>query len=86
MGENLSFFLAEPIVGGVYDICDDIFDDVGIDNDTAVDIDDDGVMFDVRVDIDPSNNGDVDDEVDTEMIPRPRYCNNTFRCSVNLPA
>jgi hypothetical protein len=24
LGENLSFFLAEPIVGGVYDVCDDV--------------------------------------------------------------
>ena len=71
MGENLSFFLAEPIVGGVYDVFDDVFDDVGVVNDTAVDIDDDGVMFDGRVDVDPSDNGDVDDEIDTEMIPRP---------------
>ena len=86
LGENLSFFLAEPIVGGVYDICDDIFDDVGVVNDTAVDIDDDGVMFDGRVDVDPSDNGDADDEVDTEMIPRPRCCNDMFRCSVDLPA
>ena len=86
LGENLSFFLAEPIVGGVYDICDDIFDDVGVVNDTAVDIDDDGVMFDGRVDVDPSDNGDAVDEVDTEMIPRPRCCNDMFRCSVDLPA
>jgi len=85
-GENLSFFLAEPIVGGVYDVCDDVFDDVGVVNDTAVDIDDDGVMFVGRVDVDPSDDGDVDDEVDTEMIPRPRCCNNVFRCSVDLPA
>ena len=86
LGENLSFFLAEPIVGGVFDVCDDVFDDVGVVNDTtAVDIDDDGVMFDGRVDVDPSDDGDVDDEVDTEMIPRPRCCTNMFRRSVDLP-
>jgi hypothetical protein len=78
--------LAEPIVGGVYDVFDDVFDDVGVVNDTAVDIDDDGVMFVGRVDVDPSVDGDVDDVVDTEMIPRPRCCNNMFRCSVDLPA
>ncbi len=78
--------MAEPIVGGVYDICDDVFDDVGVVNDTAVDIDNDGVMFVGRVDVDPSDDGDVDDEVDTEMIPRPLCCNDMFRCSVDLPA
>jgi hypothetical protein len=78
--------LAEPIVGGVYDICDDVFDDVGVVNDTAVNIDDDGVMFVGQVDVDPSNDCDVDDEVDTEMIPRPLCCNDMFRCSVDLPA
>ena len=38
LGENLSFFLAEPIVGGVYDVCDDVFDDVGVVTISLVDI------------------------------------------------
>ncbi len=76
----------EPIVGGVYNICDDFFDDVGVVNDTTVDIDNVDVMFDGRVDVDPSDDGDVDDKVYTEMIPRPRCCNDLFRCLVDLPS
>ena len=75
-GENLSFFLAafvgddfEPIVGGVYNICDDFFDDGGVVADFADDINDVGVMFDGRVDVDPIDDGDVDDEVDTAGFP-----------------
>ena len=99
-GENLSFFLMafvmddfEPIVGGVYNICDNFFDDGGVVDDTADDIDDVGVTFDRRVDVDPIDDGDVDDEVKAAMFPRPR-CGNTvfpsvndmFRCSVDLPS
>ncbi len=65
-------------------MCDDLLNDVGVDNNTAVDIDDVGVMFDGRADVDPSDDGDVDDEVDTEMCPR--CCKDMFRCLVNLPS
>ena len=98
-GENLSFFLTafdmddfEPFVGGVYNVCDDFFDDGGIVN-TADDIDDVGVTFDGRVDVDPINDGDVIVEVDTAMFPHPRCGNIVFPsvndmigCSVDLPS
>ena len=98
-GENLSFFLMsfvmddfEPFVGGVYNVCDDFFDDGGI-FDTANNIDNVGVTFGGRVGIDPINDGDVNDEVNPTMFPRP-FCGNTvfpsvndmFRCSVDLPS
>ena len=77
LGENLSFFLTsfvmddfESFVGGVYNICDNFFDDGGI-FDTDDNIDDVGVTFDERVDVDPINDGNVDDEVDPAMFPRP---------------
>ena len=89
--ENLSFFLAalvmddfKPIVGGVYNICDDFFNDGGVVNDIADDIDDDvGVTFDGRVDVDPIDDGDVDDEVITAVFP---FANDMFRRSVDLPS
>ncbi len=98
-GENLIFFSTafvmddfKPFVGGVYNVCDDFCDDGGVD-DTADDINNVGVTFDGQVDVDPINDGDVNDEVDTAMFPHPR-CGNTvflgvndmFRCSVDLPS
>ena len=84
-GENFSFFLAmddfEPIVGGVYNICDDFFGDGGVADDIADDIDDVGVTFDGRVDVDPIDDGDVDDEVDTAVFSS---VNDMFRRSVEL--
>ena len=82
----------EPFVGGVYNMCDNFFDEGGI-FDTADDIDDIGVTFDGRVDVDPIDDGNVDDKVDPARFPRP-CCGNTvfpsvngmFRCSVNLPS
>ena len=89
-GENLSFFLAafvmndfEAFVGGVYNICDDFFDDGGVVDDIADNIDDVGVTFDGRVDVDPIDDGDVDDEVDTAVFPS---VNDMFRRSVDLPS
>ncbi len=88
LSENLSFFLAafimddfEPIVGGVYNICDDFFGDGGIVDDIADNIDDVGVTFDGRVDVDPIDDGDVDDEVDTAVFPS---VNDMFRRLVDL--
>ena len=52
------------------------FDDGGV-VDTANDINNVGVTFEGRVDVDPINDGDVDDEVNTAMFP--------FRCLVDLP-
>ena len=66
----------EPFVGGVYNVRDNFFDDGGVVH-TANDIDDVGV-----VDIDPINDSNVNDEVDTAMFPRPR-CGNTVSPSVN---
>ena len=68
----------EPIVGGVYNICGDFFGDGGIIDDIADDIDDVGVTFDGRVDINPIDDGDVDDEVDTAVFPS---VNDMFRRS-----
>ena len=87
-GENFSFFLAmddfEPIVGGVYNIFDAFFDDGGVVADIADDIDDVGVMFfDGRFDVDPIDDGDVDDEVDTAGFPSGKY---TFRRFIDVPA
>ncbi len=86
-GENLSFFFTtfdmddfEPFVGGVYNICDYVFDDRGVV--VTADGYDVGVTFDGRLDVDLINDGDVDDEVDTAMFPRPR-CGNTVFPSVN---
>ena len=60
-GENFSFFLAmddlEPIVGGVYIIFDAFLNDGGVVADIASDIDDVGVMFEGRFDVDPIDNG-----------------------------
>ena len=98
-GENLSFFLTsfvmddfEPLVGGVYNVCNDFFDDGGI-FDTANNIYGVGVTFDGRVVVDRIDDGDVDDEVDPAMFPRP-CCGNTvfpsvndmFQCTVDLPS
>ena len=75
--------------GGVVDTADDIdnFFDVG---DVVNNV---GVTFDGRVDVDPIDDGDVNDEVDTAMFPRPRCGNTVFSsvkdkigCSVDLPA
>ena len=86
-GENFSFFLAmddfEPIVGGVYNIFDAFFDVGGVVADIADDIDDVGVMFDGRFDVDPIDDGDLDDEFDTAGFPIGTKC--TFRRSVDLP-
>ena len=68
------------------------FDDGGVFN-TADDINDVGVTFDGRVDVDPIDDGDVDNKVDPARFPRP-CCGNTvfpsvndmFRCSVDLPS
>ena len=50
LGENLSFFLAmdyfEPIVGGVYNICDNFFDDGGVVANFTDKINDVGDKFD----------------------------------------
>ncbi len=86
-GENFSFFLVmddfEPNVGGVYNIFDEFFDVGGVVADIADGVDDVGVMFDGRFNVDPINDGDVDDEVDTAGFPIGKY---TFRRSVDLPA
>jgi hypothetical protein len=66
------------------------FDDGGIVY-TVDDINNVGVTFDGRDDVDPINDGNFNDKVDTAMFPRPR-CGNTvspsvndmFRCSVDL--
>ncbi len=89
LGENLSFFLTvidmddfEPIVGGVWNVFVNFFDDGGV-VDTADDIDEGlkvegvqttcfGVRFHELVDIDRIHDGDVDDEVETVGFPRPR--------------
>ncbi len=76
-GENFSFFLAmddfEPILGGVYNIFDALFDEGGIVANIADDIDDVGVMFfDGRFDVVPIDDGDVDDE-DTAGFPSGKY-------------
>ncbi len=98
-GENLSFFFTtfdmddfEPFVGGVYNVYYDVFDDGGVVV-TANGFADVGVTFDGRLDLDPMNDGDVDDEVDTAMFPHPRCGNTAFPsvndmigCSVNLPS
>ncbi len=73
----------EPIVGGVYNICNDFFDDGGVVDNIADDIDDVGVTFDRRVDVDPIDDGDVDDEVDTAVFPS---VNEMFRRLVDLPS
>jgi len=49
----------------------------------ADDIDDVGVMFDRRFDVDPIDDGDVDDEIDTAGFPSGKY---TPQPSINLPA
>ena len=86
----------------LFNVCNDFFDDGGV-VDTADDIDNFfdvgdvvnnvGVTFDGRVDVDPIDDGDVNDEVDTAMFPRPRCGNTVFSsvkdkigCSVDLPA
>ena len=76
-GENLSFFLAafvgddfEPIVGGVYNIFDAFLDDGGIVADIADDINDVGVMFDGRFNVDPFDDGNVDGKVNTAGFPQ----------------
>jgi hypothetical protein len=66
----------KPIVGGVYNIWDEFFDDGGIDIN-----DDVGVTFDGRVDINPIDDGNVDDEVITAVFP---IFNDMFRRSVDL--
>ena len=73
----------KPIVGGVYNIFDAFFDDGGVVANFADDIDDVGVMFDGRFDVDPIDDGDVDDEIDTAGFPSGKY---TSRPSINLPA
>ncbi len=97
--ENLSFFFTtfdmddfKPFVGGVYNICDDVFDDGGVVV-TANSFDDVGVTFDGRLDVDPINDGNVNDEVDTAMFLRPQCGNTVFPsvndmigCSVDLPS
>ena len=70
-GENLSFFLTAFVM--------DDFEPI----DTADDIDDVGVTFDGRVDVDPIDDGDVDDEVDTAVFPS---VNEMFRRLVDLPS
>jgi hypothetical protein len=47
----------EPIVGGVYIIFDAFLNDGGVVADIASDIDDVGVMFEGRFDVDPIDNG-----------------------------
>ena len=73
----------EAFVGGVYNICDDFFDDGGVVDDIADNINDVGVTFDGRVDVDPIDDGNVDDEVDTAVFPS---VNDMFRRSVDLPS
>ena len=86
-GENFSFLLTmddfKPIVGGVYNFFDSFFDDGGVVADIADNIDDVGVMFDGRFVVDPIDDGDVDDEIDTADFANGKY---TFRRSINLPA
>ena len=93
-GWNFNLFLTaidmddfEPFVGGVWIVCDDLFDDGG-DVDTANNIDKGlevegfpttcfGVTFDELVNLDLINNGNVDDEVKTAGFSRP-WCGDTF--------
>ncbi len=73
----------EAFVGGVYNICDDFLDDGGVVDDIADDINDVGVTFDGRVDVDPIDDGGVDDEVDTAIFPSVK---DRFRRSIDLPS
>jgi len=75
--------ISSQSLGVCITICNDFFDDGGIVDDIADDIDNVGVMFDGRVDVDPIDDGDVDDDVDTAVFPS---VNNMFRRSVDLPS
>ena len=73
----------KPIVGGVYNFFDAFFDDGGVVADISEDIDDVGVMFDGRFVVDPIDDGDVDDEIDTADFENGKYA---FKRLIDLPA
>ena len=87
LGENFSFFLTmddfKPIVGGVYNFFDAFFDDGGVVANIADNINNVGVMFDGPFGVDPIDDGNVDDEIDTAGFANGMY---KFRRSIDLPA